>query len=87
MMAAKPKGATTGREFLVLASSLGTRCAVGRMGVQEICPTCGQTCMYTGLTKLAYTFELCNCGVVEYEHLVEQLWHRGCLGAPPGEAG
>lgn len=45
------------------------------------CGGCGEDITRTGITKLVYTFETCGCPRVEYEHLVERLWHRRCLAA------
>lgn len=50
------------------------------------CPECGVDASREALVRLAYTFEVCSCGQPEYEHLVERLHHRACLGlAPEGE--
>jgi hypothetical protein len=48
---------------------------------RSICPGCGAELARVGLTALAYTFEACTCGSPDYDHLVEQLWHRSCLRA------
>lgn len=48
------------------------------------CPACGEDCSTTGITKLAYSFESCDCGTPEYVHLVEQIWHRSCFAAARG---
>jgi hypothetical protein len=46
----------------------------------ETCPGCGQKLSTVGLHKLAYVFDVCECGTPEYPHLVEQLWHRQHIG-------
>jgi hypothetical protein len=43
------------------------------------CPGCSANLAVVGLPDLAYTFETCECDRVSYTHLVQQLWHRGCL--------
>jgi len=35
----------------------------------------------TGLPRLVYTFETCQCPSSPYPHLMEQIWHRACLAA------
>ena len=48
----------------------------------QVCPECGQQlATTTGITDLAYTFEVCRCGTPENGHLVQQLWHRACLAS------
>lgn len=48
---------------------------------RSTCPGCGNPdLMRTGITDLAYVFEVCTCRRNStYDHLVEQLWHRTCL--------
>lgn len=46
---------------------------------RDFCPVCGEDCSGVALPKLVYTFEVCNCGSPPHEHLIEQLWHRGCF--------
>ena len=48
-------------------------------GNRHLCPRDRIDLMKIPVTSLAYTFELCRCGKPAYEHLVEQLWHRGCV--------
>ena len=51
----------------------------GNHGWASDCPACGTDCQTSvGIQKLVYTFEVCSCGNPEYDHLVEQLWHRDC---------
>lgn len=50
-------------------------------GSLKHCPTCGENCSTTGLTKIAYYFTTCECGEPEYPHLVEQLTHLSCLAS------
>lgn len=47
----------------------------------KVCPRCGDDVNAVGITKLLYTFEVCSCrnGLADYDHLVEQLWHRTCF--------
>ena len=47
--------------------------------VDTRCAGCGQDCQRAALTKLAYTYELCSCDEVDYEHLVPCMWHTLCL--------
>lgn len=42
------------------------------------CPTCGGN-TNIAVDKIAYTFTVCRCDVVEYDHLVEVIYHRTCL--------
>lgn len=48
-------------------------------GECHLCVVCGDDLMGVGITALAYTFEICMCGKPDFDHLVEQLWHRQCL--------
>jgi hypothetical protein len=43
------------------------------------CLTCGADMNRVGITKIVYTFEVCNCDAATYDHLREQLWHRQCF--------
>lgn len=45
----------------------------------SVCGGCATDCAAVGLPSLAYTFEPCDCGHALYVHLVERLWHKGCL--------
>jgi hypothetical protein len=45
------------------------------------CVRCAESCSTVALTKLAYTFEPCDCDSEPYVHLTERLWHRDCLAA------
>lgn len=45
----------------------------------HVCPGCEADLMTTAVVHLAYTFRECDCGVVNYTHLAEQLWHLACL--------
>jgi hypothetical protein len=45
-----------------------------------ICPGCGQDAYRIALVKIAYVFEVCECGDPGYPHLVEQFWHRDHIG-------
>lgn len=57
----------------------------GRLGTAhrslQRCPECTQDLSTSGLTRLAYTFEVCRCGALEGGHLVQQMWHRTCLAS------
>lgn len=48
-----------------------------------VCPGCHAQNMHStvGLDKLAQTYEVCTCRAegFEFDHLIEQLWHRACL--------
>lgn len=46
---------------------------------RTVCPRCETDCCRTGLHKLVYTFETCDCDAAQYPHLMEQIWHRACL--------
>lgn len=48
-------------------------------GKRARCPVDDIDLMAVGLTDLAYTFEVCTCQAVDYDHLVQQLWHRSCF--------
>lgn len=50
------------------------------------CPRCGTELNRVAIVDLAYVFDVCTCGIVDYAHLVEQLWHRDCLVAEAGDA-
>lgn len=54
----------------------------------SVCAGCGEDCATTVITHLAYLHERCECGTPDYTHLVEVLWHTGCLNdaAPAVEA-
>lgn len=43
------------------------------------CPECGKDCRGVALVNLVYTWEVCNCGKVDYEHLSPTLHHRDCF--------
>jgi hypothetical protein len=43
------------------------------------CGGCNENVSIIGITKLVYSFEVCGCDEWEYDHLVEQLWHRECF--------
>lgn len=43
------------------------------------CPGCGNDTLRVALVSVAYVFDVCSCGDPDYDHLVEQLWHRPCL--------
>ena len=45
----------------------------------SICPNCDADLLEAGITKLLYEFRSCDCGAPDFEHLVEQLWHRNCF--------
>lgn len=47
--------------------------------VPDECPRCMGPTLTVGVTKLVWTYEVCACGIPEYEHLVETLWHRACV--------
>lgn len=70
-----------------VANAFAKDCTPDAKHQQRTCPRCGTNCSTVGLTRLAYTFETCECsgpheaGQPYYAHLVEQLWHRKCLGA------
>lgn len=51
----------------------------GRHDYAGVCPSCGENCRTVGIPHLAYTYEECDCGEPDFEHLIEQLWHRNCL--------
>lgn len=40
------------------------------------CPECGEVLDRIAVTKVAYTFESCDCEAAGHAHLVEQMWHR-----------
>ena len=42
------------------------------------CPKCGGDVSTIAITKIVYTHAACACGVPEFVHLVEVLWHRAC---------
>jgi len=48
-----------------------------------VCPGCHAQNLHTsiGIDKIAYTYETCDCRAegFEFDHLIEQLWHRSCL--------
>lgn len=52
------------------------------------CGACGTGLRTVAMVTLAMTYRQCDCGTPEYPHLVEQLWHRGCLpqSGPPERA-
>jgi hypothetical protein len=53
---------------------------------RDNCPACGKTCLRTALINLAYVFTPCDCELVDYGHLYEQLWHLPCLrGSEPSD--
>jgi hypothetical protein len=46
----------------------------------RICPECKGDVSRVGIDKVAYTCDVCACRVVaDYDHIVEQLWHKACL--------
>lgn len=45
----------------------------------KTCPGCGEDCSTVGIPMLVYTFEACGCDAVDYDHLIEQVWHGVCL--------
>ena len=45
---------------------------------QDACPECGKD-TNVAIVTLVYTFEVCKCGRPDYDHLIEQLWHRACF--------
>ncbi len=50
------------------------------------CPGCGQAGLSTtGIDKIGYTYEVCECGTPEYPHMVEQLWHRTHMTGQPAD--
>jgi len=59
----------------------------GRTGHPDAnrCPRDGQELSARALVDLAYVFDTCDCAAVGYLHLIEQLWHRGCLAAEFGQ--
>lgn len=66
-----PSVVRAGEEFLILWQNTHPR--------SRNCPTCRVDLSTTGLQQLVYTFEVCGCGNPEYDHLIEQLWHRSCF--------
>ena len=47
---------------------------------RDTCPGCKREDLRkTALVELAYVFTACECDVVDYRHLYEQLWHLRCL--------
>lgn len=50
------------------------------------CGGCNKDVTTTGITKLVYSHEVCSCDRYDYDHLVEQLWHRECFAAHEVEA-
>jgi hypothetical protein len=49
----------------------------------KVCPGCEKVADNVALAKLAYTFDACTCRDkgIDYDHIVEQLWHKACLVA------
>jgi len=45
----------------------------------DTCPRCSQALSRTAIIYIVYTFQPCSCGDPQYEHLVEQAWHRVCF--------
>lgn len=45
------------------------------------CPNCAEQLDVVALTSLVYSFEVCSCDEHDYDHLVEQMWHRQCFTA------
>lgn len=43
------------------------------------CPNCNQDCSPIAMVNLVYTWEICHCGVANYPHLVETIWHKECF--------
>jgi hypothetical protein len=52
-------------------------------GTRQRCPQCGGDCGRVAIADVVYVFDECSCPVVDYTHLVEQLWHRACFKAAP----
>ena len=49
----------------------------------DACPGCDAPVTTAGITKLVYTYEVCDCGFPDFDHLVETLWHRACFSTAP----
>jgi hypothetical protein len=43
------------------------------------CPRCSEDMGRVGLTSIVYTFEVCDCDLADYDHLIETLYHRDCF--------
>lgn len=51
------------------------------------CPGCSTDLGPVAITKLVYSFVVCGCRKeVDYDHLIEQLWHRDCYLSTHGPA-
>jgi hypothetical protein len=48
----------------------------------HVCPGCGGDLWKVGISKIAYTNDVCRCREIEnvqYDHVVDQAWHKTCL--------
>lgn len=46
----------------------------------RVCPGCQKPLAAVGINRLAYTMDVCTCRTTaEYDHVVEQVWHKSCL--------
>lgn len=71
---------TNGDELLLaLDNRLAAKCGPSSQRSRRLCPVCHAYLSTTGIHKLVYSFEQCDCSVVDYSHMVEQLWHRDCF--------
>lgn len=43
------------------------------------CPDCDEQLDVVALIHLVYSFESCSCDQYDFDHLVEQMWHRRCF--------
>jgi hypothetical protein len=83
-------GVRTGGDLADLPHSFGVHCTANAKRRHKVCPGCDGDCSPVGLPRLAYTFELCDCGGTgpsggpPFTHLVEQIWHRNCLTTENG---
>ncbi len=50
------------------------------------CPHCDKSVMRTAVVNLVYSFMTCDCDQVNFQHLVERLWHPACYIAWTGLA-
>jgi hypothetical protein len=59
-------------------ADLATRLSTKHPG-RDHCPGCGESISTCAITRLAYAFAACDCELADYSHLVERIWHIGCI--------
>jgi len=69
-----PAGEPMGRDLIMTWA--GGR---ARHRQAAFCPACKVDLTRVGILDLIYAWEPCSCSKVEYDHLIEQLWHRSCF--------